>query len=77
MIAHVSKPDSNNVIENLTSITLPTTAGEIEVLEDHAELFCILQEGSVTCTDHQQLKTVIPVSNGLVYMNNNEVTILF
>lgn len=72
----ITKPDSTQLYEDLSHIVLPTTSGEIEILQGHSELFCLLQQGTVTLKSINETQDEIPIKEGLAYFKDNELIII-
>ncbi len=60
-----------------TKLTLPTTSGEITVLDHHRALISTLKKGTAKITDgKEQIKTIALAGGVLEVKPNNEVTVL-
>lgn len=58
-----------------SSVKLPATKGEIEILLDHAELLTLLTTGTLSF-HHQGNERRFAVSHGLAEVRNNKVMVL-
>jgi F0F1-type ATP synthase epsilon subunit len=59
----------------VTSITLPASRGQMQVLPGHAESFIELQGGNVFLKSGKEQKQTLPVPGGICFISNNEIVI--
>jgi len=59
---------------DVESVTVPGTAGEFEILTDHAPIISSLESGKVTYVNKEGQQT-INVSGGFVSVQKNEVNV--
>lgn len=59
----------------VTSVTLPGTMGEFQVLRNHAALISTLTAGTVRYVDAAGQKQEAPVTGGLVDVDSNIVSV--
>lgn len=57
------------------SVTLPGELGQFSVLKDHASIISVLTPGAVAFTTPDGKSESIPVSGGLVDVDNNVVSV--
>lgn len=59
------------------SLNIPTTSGEITVLDHHRPLITILREGTATITQAEGKETTVPIKGGFLEMDaENHLKIL-
>jgi len=63
-------------LENILSVSLPVSSGEVEILSDHAEFFGLLTPGTIICTRSNELSKELEISGGFCRFNNNKLVIL-
>lgn len=63
--------------EEVVSVTLPSSDGEIGILPDHASYCGVLGTGALTFSRHGKLTTErVVISEGFCRFNDNQLTIL-
>ncbi|MEN9558508.1 MAG: synthase epsilon chain [Candidatus Parcubacteria bacterium] len=62
--------------EEVLSVSLPTTEGEITILPNHAPLVMMLKSGVATVTKTDKTIDDLAISGGFIQVGSNEVTIL-
>jgi len=60
---------------NITSVTIPGSAGTFQVLENHAPIISSLEPGKITYVNEGEKKELM-VQQGMISVHNNQVTIL-
>jgi len=68
-------PDKPVFDGDVTSVTVPGTAGSFEVLVNHAPLVSSLDAGKVIIR-HGKSEDIIRISGGVVEVIHNQVTVL-
>lgn len=68
-------PDKPVFDGEVTSVTVPGTAGSFEVLENHAPIVSSLDEGSVIIRTGKS-EEIIRITGGVVEVIHNQVTVL-
>ena len=58
------------------SVVLPGKNGRFEILNNHAPIISILNNGIVKIIDNNNEETSIEIGGGSIEMSNNKVTIL-
>lgn len=72
----VITPEKSLFDEDVTSIIVPTTKGEMGVLTGHHPVIAQLGLGAIQITLADQSETVIFIGSGYLEVNNNKATIL-
>ncbi|CAN5162739.1 hypothetical protein BH09PAT2_BH09PAT2_02870 [soil metagenome] len=75
MKAKIAQANKLQIFENLIQIILPSTSGEIEILSDHAELFCLLKPGMIELKDEQKSRT-INIEQSTAYFKDNVLIVV-
>lgn len=68
-------PDKAIYDGDVTSVTVPGSAGSFEVLVNHAPIVSSLEEGNVIVRDGKS-EEIIRISGGVVEVIHNTVTVL-
>ncbi|MGK6350078.1 ATP synthase F1 subunit epsilon [Parapedobacter sp. DT-150] len=68
-------PDKPVFDGNVTSVTVPGTAGSFEVLENHAPIVSTLEDGKVIIRTGKS-EEVINIIGGVVEVIHNNITVL-
>ena len=55
---------------------IPTTAGSVGVLADHAPMLCAMPEGETLCRMEDGTESTVRHSSGVANVRENRVTIL-
>ena len=89
MYLEIVTPEASLVAGEVESITVPGVEGEFQMLNNHAPIVSVLQEGKVkfkgnpTCAEgfekkftKESDKWVLQISGGTVECNNNRVMVL-
>ena len=90
MFLEIVSPEATLFSGEVVSVTVPGINGEFQMLNDHAPIVSLLQEGDVKIEGGIQLeeeyenrfasdgkgKTVLSISSGTVEMKNNHVIVL-
>lgn len=61
---------------NLTSVTLPASLGQAQILPGHAEAFILLNGGIVILRQSDGQKQSVQISKGGCHVKDNEVMII-
>ncbi|HZH54885.1 MAG TPA: ATP synthase F1 subunit epsilon [Sphingobacteriaceae bacterium] len=75
MTLKIITPDKSVMDGEVTSVTVPGTAGSFEVLVNHAPIVSSLDEGNVIIRTGNN-EEVIRITGGVVEVINNQVTVL-
>ena len=90
MYLEIVSPEATLFAGEVTSVTVPGVNGEFQMLENHAPIVSLLQEGNVkvqgdiTIAEDFQTKfskgangeTVLPISSGTIEMKEYKVIVL-
>jgi F-type H+-transporting ATPase subunit epsilon len=89
MYLEIVTPEASLVAGEIESITVPGVEGEFQMLNNHAPIVSVLQEGKVKFKGNPTIaeafkgkftqedgKWVLPISGGTVECNNNRVMVL-
>lgn len=90
MFLEIVSPEATLFSGEVVSVTVPGINGEFQMLNDHAPIVSLLQEGDVKIEGDIQLeeeyenrftsdnkgKTILSISSGTVEMKNNHVIVL-
>lgn len=60
----------------ITSVKVPGTNGQFEILKGHAPIVASLGEGEVRILDEKGEKTVFKIEKGFIEVLNDEVSLL-
>ena len=58
------------------SVVVPGKSGRFEMLDNHAPIISILQQGTIKVIDNNNQEKSIEISGGSIEMSNNKITIL-
>ncbi len=58
------------------SVVVPGKSGRFEMLNNHAPIISILQQGTIKVIDNNNQEKSIEISGGSIEMSNNKITIL-
>lgn len=75
MFVTVARVHENLFQGEATSLTVPTTEGELTVLPKHEALVATLRPGAVTVRTSEGDK-IFSVESGVLEISNNQVTVL-
>ena len=76
MKANIFSMDKIVYHDTFLSIILPTTAGEISVLQNHAPLIVSLKKGKIRIRNNKQKEFFFEIERGILEVNPIEVNIL-
>lgn len=90
MYLEIVSPEATLFSGEVVSVTVPGINGEFQMLQDHAPIVSLLQEGEVKVqgdieieegfqskfTTNEKGQTVLPISSGTVEMKDNKVIVL-
>ena len=62
--------------EEVKSVIVPGKSGQFEILNNHAPVISLLNEGTIKVTDMNDEKKDFQIMGGSVEMSNNKITIL-
>lgn len=69
-------PDKPVYNGEITSVTVPGSAGSFEILKDHAPIVSTLEDGKVIIRTNGKSEEIIPIIGGVVEAAHNEITVL-
>ena len=75
MHLEIITPDKKIYIGEVTSVTVPGTVGQFQILRDHAPIISTLQNGKVKIKDKEGVKT-FDIKGGVVENLKNKIVIL-
>ena len=90
MYLEIVSPEATLFSGEVTSVTVPGVDGEFQMLNNHAPIVSLLQEGSVKIDGNVEVdeayaaqfskdsngKTILPITSGTVEMKDNKVIVL-
>ncbi len=90
MYLEIVSPEATLFSGEVTSVTVPGTEGEFEMLNNHAPVVSLLKEGTVKITGNIELNkevegrftkganntTLLKINSGTIEMNDNKVIVL-
>lgn len=89
MYLEIVSPEATLFAGEVTSVTVPGVEGEFQMLNNHAPIVSLLQEGNVKFASTSEIKkphrdkfsqadgkTVLPITSGTVEMKDNKVIVL-
>ncbi|NNE78097.1 MAG: F0F1 ATP synthase subunit epsilon [Pricia sp.] len=90
MYLEIVSPEATLFAGEVTSVTVPGVDGEFQMLNNHAAIVSLLQEGKVKFDGNAVIdedyapkfskdsngKTILPISSGTVEMKDNKVIVL-
>lgn len=76
MQVKLTQIDHNQTFEDIVQIILPAGSGEIELLENHAELFTLLRKGELFLKTSTDLPTKIEIEGGTAHFKDNVLTVV-
>ena len=90
MHLEIVSPEATLYSGDVSSVTVPGVNGEFQMLENHAPIVSLLQEGEVRFTGSGGItegfserfrqgpdgKTILPIRSGTVELKNNRVIVL-
>ncbi len=90
MYLEIVSPEATLFSGEVTSVTVPGVNGEFQMLENHAPIISLLQEGivkfdgNITLEEEYEAKfskdsngkTTLPINSGTVEMKDNKVIVL-
>jgi F-type H+-transporting ATPase subunit epsilon len=72
----VLTPDREIFEGAITSVKVPGTDGQFQVLKNHAPIVASLGNGDVTLVKSNGEKMIFPIQSGFIEVLNNEVSLL-
>ena len=69
-------PEKELFNSEITSVKVPGTTGQFEILNGHAPIVAALGEGEVRILDSEGQKTTFNIKKGFIEVINNEVSLL-
>ncbi|MBO0321255.1 F0F1 ATP synthase subunit epsilon [Muricauda sp. CAU 1633] len=90
MYLEIVSPEATLFAGEVTSVTVPGVNGEFQMLENHAPIVSLLQEGRVKVKGNITIdeafenkfskgkdgETILPITSGTVEMKDNKVIVL-
>ena len=71
----ITSPIETSNYDELQSIVIPTSSGQMQVLENHAETFVLLKKGNITLQKNNKEEKRIQVNEGSCHIKDNLITI--
>lgn len=72
----ISKVDAPVFDDDVVSVTVPGTEGEMTILADHTALISVLKAGKITILTNANAKETYEVTSGTLEISNNQATVL-
>jgi len=69
-------PEKELFNDQISSVKVPGTTGQFEILNGHAPIVAALGEGEVRILDNEGNKTTFNIKKGFIEVINNEVSLL-
>ncbi|MEL6123353.1 MAG: ATP synthase F1 subunit epsilon [Bacteroidota bacterium] len=69
-------PEKEVYTGEVTSVKVPGTSGQFEILKDHAPIVASLVEGEVRIIDGAGERQIYQITQGFIEVINNEVSLL-
>ena len=69
-------PDKPVYDGEITSVTVPGSAGSFEILKDHAPIVSTLEDGQVIIRASGKSEEIIRIVGGVVEASHNKITVL-
>ncbi|MFD2161051.1 ATP synthase F1 subunit epsilon [Paradesertivirga mongoliensis] len=76
MTLEILTPDKKVYEGEVTSVTVPGTAGSFEILSNHAPIISTLEDGRVTVRAGGKGEQRFEIKGGVVEVINNKITLL-
>lgn len=76
MQVEIISPESKLFNGEATSVKVPGTAGQFEMLNNHAAIISTLSAGKITVKDDKNVSQEFEVTGGVIEMKNNKLIIL-
>lgn len=71
----VLSPTQTHYDGSAMAVSAVNRVGPFDVLADHANFFSLLTEGTIAITTATSQKVEIPVTQGIMKVKNNEITL--
>lgn len=76
MKLEILTPDKTVFEGEVTSVTVPGTAGSFEILKGHAPIISTLEDGKVTIRGGNKSEDTFLIKGGVVEVLNNSIMVL-
>ena len=76
MILEIITPEKQIFSGEVTSVKLPGTNGEFEILNNHAPIISTLSKGEIRVIDTKKETQKFNVNGGVIELQNNKIIIL-
>jgi F-type H+-transporting ATPase subunit epsilon len=76
MILEILTPDKKVYEGDVTSVTVPGTAGSFEILNNHAPIISTLEDGKVIIRAVGKSEERMVIKGGVVEVNDNKIILL-
>ncbi|HEX8376777.1 MAG TPA: ATP synthase F1 subunit epsilon [Pedobacter sp.] len=76
MILEILTPDKKVYEGDVTSVTVPGTAGSFEILNNHAPIISTLEDGKVIIRSGGKNEERFVIKGGVVEVNDNKIILL-
>ena len=75
MILEIFSPESGKKMDQVQSVVLPGSLGQAQILPGHAEAFFSLKAGNIV-VETQKDTQEIPISGGICYIENDNISVV-
>ncbi len=76
MKLEILTPDKTVFEGEVTSVTVPGTAGSFEILKDHAPIISTLEDGKIIVRGSNKSEDAFLIKGGVVEVLNNNIIVL-
>jgi F-type H+-transporting ATPase subunit epsilon len=76
MTLEILTPDKKVFEGEVTSVTVPGSAGSFEVLKDHAPIISTLEDGPVIIRSGGKISETITIKGGVIEVLENKIIVL-
>ena len=76
MHVEIINPDKTIFTGEAELVQLPGKSGSFEIMNNHAPIISVLQEGKVKIVDFEKKETFYEIRGGVIEVMNNKVLIL-
>ncbi|HXH98910.1 MAG TPA: ATP synthase F1 subunit epsilon [Sphingobacteriaceae bacterium] len=76
MKLEILTPDKTVFEGEVSSVTVPGTAGSFEILKDHAPIISTLEDGKVIIRSSDKSENAFLIKGGVVEVLNNNIMVL-
>ena len=76
MTLEIITPEKKLYNGTVTSVKVPGTDGEFEILNNHASIISSLTKGNIRVIDDKQEESNFNINSGVIEMQKNKIVIL-